>query len=321
MASWAHFRDKYEQEILTELAPNTEKKAIGVLNAIEEAINPTRVSDITHDNLSTYIKTMREKGRAGATIAGHITHLKSALGFAVKWKMITTLPDMPDLKRVKRSNMMKGRPITLEEHERMLEATTEIVGDKADESWQYFQRGLWASGLRLDEALHLTGIADCKSGDCLEVKLDGRNSLLVIPAEMEKGNQDRLLPMAPEFARFLEETPEADRQGPVFKFHNRKSGKLGTVKMQWASTVICDIGEQARVVVNKKSGKFASAHDLRRAFGQRWAAKVMPQILMQLMRHRDISTTMKYYVGSEAETTANVLWEADEKPRGQKVAI
>lgn len=148
-----------------------------------------------------------------------------------------------------------------------------------------------------------------------------RNSLLVIPAEMEKGNQDRLLPMAPEFARFLEETPEADRQGPVFKFHNRKSGKLGTVKMQWASTVICDIGEQARVVVNKKSGKFASAHDLRRAFGQRWAAKVMPQILMQLMRHRDISTTMKYYVGSEAETTANVLWEADEKPRGQKVAI
>jgi len=36
----------------------------------------------------------------------------------------------------------------------------------------------------------------------------------------------------------------------------------------------------------------------------------MPQILM---RHSDISTTMKYYVGAEAETTADVLWKALEK--------
>jgi hypothetical protein len=29
---------------------------------------------------------------------------------------------------------------------------------------------------------------------------------------------------------------------------------------------------------------FSSAHDLRRAFGLRWSSRVMPQILMQLMR-------------------------------------
>jgi hypothetical protein len=39
----------------------------------------------------------------------------------------------------------------------------------------------------------------------------------------------------------------------------------------------------------------------------------MPQILMQLMRHKDISTTMKYYVGREAEATADVLYAAVEK--------
>jgi integrase len=48
------------------------------------------------------------------------------------------------------------------------------------------------------------------------------------------------------------------------------------------------------------------AHDLRRSFGQRWAARIMPQILMQLMRHETIETTMKYYVGREAEA----LWAA-----------
>ena len=31
------------------------------------------------------------------------------------------------------------------------------------------------------------------------------------------------------------------------------------------------------------------------------------------MRHSDITTTMKYYVGREAETTADVLWDAISK--------
>jgi integrase len=80
--------------------------------------------------------------------------------------------------------------------------------------------------------------------------------------------------------------------------------------------MISAIGEKAGVVVNeRKKGeaivrKFASAHDLRRAFGQRWAAKVMPTVLRELMRHEDIGTTMKYYVGHNAEATADVIWAA-----------
>ncbi len=43
-----------------------------------------------------------------------------------------------------------------------------------------------------------------------------RFPMLRIPAKHEKGNQDRLLPMAPEFAEMLRATPEADRTGGVF---------------------------------------------------------------------------------------------------------
>jgi integrase len=118
--------------------------------------------------------------------------------------------------------------------------------------------------------------------------------------------------MVREFVEFLEQTPPAQRVGQVFKLYNRKTGKLGTVKMQWASSVICDIGEAARVVVSDKGGKikYASAHDLRRSFGQRWASRALPQQLMQLMRHKDITTTLKYYVGSNAKATAAALWDA-----------
>jgi hypothetical protein len=54
----------------------------------------------------------------------------------------------------------------------------------------------------------------------------------------------------------------------------------------------------------------ASAHDLRRAFGLRWSARVMPAVLQQLMRHESIETTMRYYVGRDADALADALWEA-----------
>ena len=57
--------------------------------------------------------------------------------------------------------------------------------------------------------------------------------------------------------------------------------------------------------------KFASAHDLRRAFGFRWAMRVMPAVLKDLMRHEDIGTTMKYYVGQDADAMADTIWATE----------
>jgi integrase len=80
---------------------------------------------------------------------------------------------------------------------------------------------------------------------------------------------------------------------------------------------ISKFGKAAGVVVDERQRggktirKFASAHDLRRAFDQRWAAKVMPTVLRELMRHSSINTTMAYYVGTNAEATADVEWAAE----------
>ncbi|MCH2114102.1 MAG: hypothetical protein MK171_04235 [Pirellulales bacterium] len=42
----------------------------------------------------------------------------------------------------------------------------------------------------------------------------------------------------------------------------------------------------------------------------------MPTVLRELMRHSDITTTMKYYVGANAEATADELWAAVEGDLG-----
>ena len=117
-------------------------------------------------------------------------------------------------------------------------------------------------------------------------------------------------------------------------------------KADWVSRIVCQIGRKARVVVDQRERrlvvdaragrrqsqardsqgparrrqvaepddgikrKYASAYDLRRAFGLRWTARVMPAVLQQLMRHETIETTMRYYVGRDADAVADALWEA-----------
>ena len=124
--------------------------------------------------------------------------------------------------------------------------------------------------------------------------------------------------MTPDFAEFLDTTPEEDRAGHVFKLIGFY-GKPRQPNPEWASAQISRMGQKARVLVNTTPTgkvKFASAHDLRRSFGARWATKVMPIVLQQLMRHENIETTMRYYVGQNAEATADAVWEAAKRSVG-----
>ena len=61
------------------------------------------------------------------------------------------------------------------------------------------------------------------------------------------------------------------------------------------------------MVIDKAAEQYATAHDLRRSFGSRWAKRVMPAVLKDLMRHSSINTTMTYYVNQSAEDVGDVL--------------
>ncbi len=309
--TWKAFRERYENEVLTGLAKSTERKVFGVFESVETIIGPMRLADLNAECISRLQSKLRENGRAEATIKSHMAHLKAALRWAVSIGLLAKPPAITMPKRAKGGEFMRGRPITLEEFERMLKTTRSIVGRTAAKSWRRYLRGLWLSGLRIGESLTLTWDGD--SG--LRVDLQpGEHPMLRIPAEAEKGHRDRLLPMAPEFAEFLQRTPEGQRTGFVFNPQPRRTKRMKRPSVVTVIRLMGEIGERAGVKVKVEGGKvkFASAHDLRRSFGQRWASRVMPQVLMELMRHESIETTMRYYVGRNAQTTAAVLWEAHE---------
>lgn len=311
---WQDFRARYEAEVVPGLAPRTGEKISSVFDRFEADINPRRLWDVDEKRLSAFVSNLRkgEGGRgklAESTIAGHLAHLKAALNWAKLQKLIAHLPGFPRIKRAKMSKgakVMRGRPITTEEFERMLGKVEDVVGQVAADRWTLFLRGLWASGLRLTESLELYWDRE----DKLHPVLTGKFPMLRIPADLEKGNKERLLPMAPEFAQLLDKVPEPERTGPVFKLE-RADGKPGRPAVDRVSKIVSSIGEKAKVRVDVK--KTASAHDLRRAFGERWAARLMPAQLMELMRHETIETTLSYYVGRNAERTAAILWHEHEK--------
>lgn len=341
---WSKFRERYEMEVLPSLAAGTATNCGTVFKALESAIKVRYLRDLTPERLSAFQSWLREKGKAEATIRSYLAQLKAVLKWGVDMQMIPAVPKVKMPARVKAGGkMMKGRPITGEEFERVLskveaglltmahrvkpkqkprriqsqeaiakrKTATAALVEAAAPSWRHLLRGLWLSGLRLGEALNLSWDEPHK----LHVVLNGRRPMLRIHAGLEKGNKDRLLPVTPDFAELLLATPQSERIGPVFRPLGTK-GRGEVRNSNYASKVIAAMGKAAGVKVDQiGSGKvkYATAHDLRRSFGARWATRVMPAVLQQLMRHESIETTMRFYVGQNSEATADAVWAAFER--------
>ncbi len=293
--TWADFRRRYEDEKLASLAPATANQARGAFAHLERLLSPDKVVKLTASVLSGFQSRLRREGMKEATIAKVLRHVKAALRWGVAMGLITSAPRIEMPKRAKGCKLMKGRPVTTEEYERMLAAVPKVRPDDSA-VWVRLLTGLWLSGLRLGEALALSW--DWEAG--FSVDLSGKFPAFRIQADSQKSGQDEVAPMTPDLAQWLMDgTPQEQRVGRV----------LPVSMNPWNVTrVIGEIGRRAGVVTDPATGACATAHDLRRSFGTRWAKRVMPAVLKRLMRHADVATTMGYYVDLDAGALSAELW-------------
>jgi integrase len=315
--SWEEFCLFWEESRLPTIKPTTAVNYAATMAAFGSLCRPQRVGDLTTSRITAFASELRrdrQRKRKGetetytlteASVARHLRCIKSIARWAHRQGLIAKVPAV-DMPKRGVAAKMKGRPITGEEFDRMIEAVEKVTGPKAAESWKALLRGLWWSGLRLGEALALRW--DQQPG-AVWVVMDGRRSVLAFDAGSQKSGKVELVPLAPEAVEFLEPTRRV--RGFVFSPHRTDAiGGPMARSTHKASKIIARIGKAAGVVVDREKGKTASAHDLRRSFGYRWSKLVMPADLRSLMRHASIDTTMTYYVGQNATATAEGLWMA-----------
>ena len=324
---WPTARDRFEREYFGGLSDDYCVQWGTVYRKIDALTPPTTIWEMDASWVSAFAADLADSDLAPASIR---TYLR-VLGVFMNWAA-RIFPGYrpPQIDMPAGGNDMKGRPICGEELDRMLAKTASVVGKTYAGDWQFLIEGLYLSGLRRGEALRLRW--DAPAGREFHVRHLGnasRRPVFVIPSADDKGRKAREFPIAPDFAAFLEKVPPEHRHG--FVFNPELDG--GRVTKHTVTAKVMLIGRAAGVVVgdhlrfDPETGKkvrvpsYASPHDLRRSFGDRWSMIVPEMALMDLMRHSSIETTRRYYRGKNAQATADSVWEHFERlQRSQRPA-
>lgn len=298
--TWAAFRERYETEHAASLAEKTRASIRNALGQVERHLNPDMLVKVNASALSTLQTKLRGTGIKETSIASVLRHTKAALSWGVSVGLLKTVPKII-MPKGSKGRKMKGGALVGEQFDRMIAAVPKVRPEDAAE-WVRYLTGMWLSGLRLGESVALSWNADAP----FAVDLTGRHPRFRIKGDAQKSGNDELLPLTPDFADFLLQTPEPQRRGVVFKLNDMQTGThLGVDRV---CKLVTAIGKKARIIVNAADGKYASCHDLRRTFGTRWAKRVMPAVLRKLMRHSSVQTTMQFYVDLDVDDMADDLW-------------
>lgn len=287
---WQAFRDRFEDEYLPDVRRTTARAYISALSSFEKHVGQVRsVKSIDANVCSQFASKLRESGIAIPTVAKILRHFRAALRWAESVGILDKAPRvaMPKLGNHRKA---KGRPLTDAEFAKILAVVPEGPYQNA---WRQFVRGLWLSGLRVSEAVALSW-----DDGPVRVDLAGKYPTIQFDASGQKAGRSERVPLTPDFAAMLEAIPKRNRSGRVFE--------LPLTNAHNVSREVAAFGVLAKVKVSDK--KYATAHDLRRSFGTRWALEVHPLTLRAIMRHADLKTTLDYYVDLDAEKIADDLY-------------
>lgn len=292
--SWDEFTTRIESEFLAKKPPNTRSAYLSAFSNWEKHVGKVRRLDLITPSIISKFAAKLGETRESTTVAKNLRHIRAALRWAESMEMIRRTPRIV-MPKTNRRRLARARAVTRDEFNAM-RAAVELVRPAEEVAvWQRLLDLLWLSGLRIAESLDLSW-----DSPPLRVDLDsGRYPRIVIFAEGHKSRDDETSVITPEFNSWLQQTPKLDRTGTIVKGLEKYSRPV-------ASKIVIQFGEKAGIITAPE--KYASAHDIRRAFGQRWAKIVRPLTLQRMMRHASIQTTLSFYVDLGDEDVGAELW-------------
>lgn len=120
---------------------------------------------------------------------------------------------IPRLQKIDTDDVMKGRPVTTEEFERMIQATPSVVGESSAPSWQFALRILWESGFRIGDLMDFHWEDERHIHPKWSTR-KGQHPTIIIPSTQKNGRNQEI-PMLPGLQKMLEDVPKRDSVGWV----------------------------------------------------------------------------------------------------------
>lgn len=120
---------------------------------------------------------------------------------------------VPPLEKIDVDDVMRGRPITGEEFDRMLAAVPKVVGNGPAASWQLVLNVLWESGFRIADVMDFSW-DDTTRIHPVWPRRQGQHPTLIIPPTQKNGKNEEI-PMLPGLLALLEQVPAGKRHGFV----------------------------------------------------------------------------------------------------------
>ncbi len=299
--TWEEFEDAYLDAME---ADGKAKKTLQLIHTTfqfaHDILHPNYLRDVTTERLNHWKKELG-KGRSQTTVGIYSRHLRAALRWAADNEL---MPEAPKIK-VPKSSGSKGDPVTHEEHGAILAHVEGVVQPSYVDAWRFFLRGLWYSGLRVGEALSLSWEP---LNPVAVIARPGEEPVLRFQPKGHKARRAETTPIAPDFADMLLAVPEDRREGKVFRpWHGAQS--IGVNR----------VGVLFRRITEEAGVPHVNLHDYRRAFGTRMVMEEEVTVfeLMKLMRHRDIKTTLKFYLHLDAQAITGNLRRRRAEKRGE----
>ncbi len=120
---------------------------------------------------------------------------------------------VPKVQKLATEDVMKGRPITQDEFDAMIDAVPAVVGERHAASWQFTLKVLWESTFRVGDAMDFSW-DDQRRIHPVWPRGSKHHPTLIIPPTQKNGKAQEI-PMLPGLRELLEEIPRSHRHGWV----------------------------------------------------------------------------------------------------------
>ncbi|MEM8866458.1 MAG: phage integrase SAM-like domain-containing protein [Planctomycetota bacterium] len=125
--TWAEFRERYEREWLDGMSRGSRGNWKTAADHFEEICHPHLLADINKSTLSRFRAGLDALDIKPTSSASYFSSLRAGLGWAADVVgLIDRAPTIRSRRKAKQSAVMRSRPVTLEEFERMIAVAPEV---------------------------------------------------------------------------------------------------------------------------------------------------------------------------------------------------